>query len=285
MKIKKAVIPAAGFGTRFLPATKVMPKEMITVVDKPAIQYVVEEAVNSGIEEILIIVSRNKEIIMDHFDDTPELDQFLSKKNDIKSLKISQDLSKISKISYIRQHEAKGLGNAISYAKEFVGNEPFVVLLPDDIIESEKPVTLQLIESYNRNSGTILGVQQVNKKDLSKYGIIDGNKLDNGDFLVKGMVEKPDVEDAPSDYAILGRYILSNNIFDAIDKTFPGKGGEIQLTDAISLLSEKENIYASVFEGNRYDVGNKLGYLKATVNLALKHPEVKDEFETFLKNL
>lgn len=285
MKIKKAVIPAAGFGTRFLPATKVMPKEMITVVDKPAIQYVVEEAVNSGIEEILIIVSRNKEIIMDHFDDTPELDQFLSKKNDIKSLKISQDISKMAKISYVRQNEAKGLGNAISYAKEFVGKEPFAVLLPDDIIDSKKPVILQLIESYNKNSATILGVQQVDKKDVSKYGIVDGNRLENGDFLVSGMVEKPNIEEAPSEYAILGRYILTNNIFDAIDKTFPGRGGEIQLTDAISLLSEKENIYASVFEGNRYDVGNKLGYLKATVNLALKHLEVKDDFETFLKSL
>ncbi len=283
MRIRKAVIPAAGFGTRFLPTTKAMPKEMINIVDKPAIQYVVEEAVDSGIEEILIIVSRNKEMIMNHFDETPELDQLLEKKNDKNLLKISKELASKAKIFYVRQGLAGGLGHAIHCAKEFVGDEPFAVLLPDDIMDAEVPVVKQLIESYERHNGTILGVQSVPRNDIPKYGIVAGDEIEDGDMIVSGMIEKPSVEEAPSDHAILGRYILNPSIFEMIENTPPGKGGEIQITDAILRQKDIENVYASVFEGTRYDTGNKLGYLKATVNFALKHPEVGREFKDFLE--
>ena len=283
MRIKKAVIPAAGFGTRFLPTTKAMPKEMINIVDKPAIQYVVEEAVDSGIEEILIIVSRNKEMIMNHFDETPELDQLLEKKNDKNLLEISKELASKAKIFYVRQGLAGGLGHAIHCAKEFVGDEPFAVLLPDDIMDAEVPVVKQLMESYERHNGTILGVQSVPRNDIPKYGIVAGDEIEDGDMIVSGMIEKPFVEEAPSDYAILGRYILNPSIFEMIENTPPGKGGEIQITDAILRQKDIENVYASVFEGTRYDTGNKLGYLKATVNFALKHPEVGREFKDFLE--
>ncbi|MBN2259122.1 MAG: UTP--glucose-1-phosphate uridylyltransferase GalU [Clostridiales bacterium] len=285
MIIKKAVIPAAGFGTRFLPTTKAMPKEMINIVDRPAIQYVVEEAVDSGIEEILIIISRNKEMIINHFDETPELDQVLSNKDDKSLLKISKDLASKVKIYYVRQGDAKGLGHAIYCAKGFANNEPFAVLLPDDIIDSDVPVIKQLIESYERHEGTILGVQPVPKADLSKYGIVAGEKIENDDMLVSGMIEKPKIEEAPSDYAILGRYILNPSIFEMIEKTPPGKGGEIQLTDAILLQKDVENVYASVFSGVRYDTGDKLGYLKATVNFAMKHPTLSDPFKRYLEKV
>ncbi|MCK5762787.1 MAG: NTP transferase domain-containing protein, partial [Clostridiales bacterium] len=202
MRIKKAVIPAAGFGTRFLPTTKAMPKEMINIVDKPAIQYVVEEAVDSGIEEILIIVSRNKEMIMNHFDETPELDQLLEKKNDKNLLEISKELASKAKIFYVRQGLAGGLGHAIHCAKEFVGDEPFAVLLPDDIMDAEVPVVKQLMESYERHNGTILGVQSVPRNDIPKYGIVAGDEIEDGDMIVSGMIEKPSIEEAPSDHAI-----------------------------------------------------------------------------------
>jgi UTP--glucose-1-phosphate uridylyltransferase len=285
MKVRKAVIPAAGYGTRFLPTTKAMPKEMINIVDKPAIQYVVEEAVASGIEEILIVVSRGKEMIMNHFDETPELDALLSQKEDSTLLEISKELATKAKIFYTRQGMSKGLGHAIHCAKEFACDEPFAVLLPDDIMDSNVPVTKQLINAYENHPGTVLGVQPVPKKDISKYGIISGKKLDGGDLLVDGMVEKPSIEEAPSDYAILGRYILSPGIFEAIETTEPGKGGEIQLTDAILKLKDSESIYASVFEGIRYDTGSKLGYLKATIDFALKHKDLEQPFREHLDKI
>ncbi|MCD6436302.1 MAG: UTP--glucose-1-phosphate uridylyltransferase GalU [Clostridiales bacterium] len=285
MKIKKAVIPAAGFGTRFLPTTKAMPKEMINIVDKPAIQYVVEEAIDSGIEEILIIISRNKEVIMNHFDETPELDQLLEMKEDETLLKVSKELASKAKIFYVRQGLAKGLGHAIYYAKEFVNNEPFAVLLPDDIMDAKIPVIKQLIEAYEKHNGTILGVQSVLKKDIPKYGIVAGDEIEDGDMVVTGMIEKPSIEEAPSDYAILGRYILNPSIFKIIENTPPSKGGEIQITDAILRQKDIEHVYASVFEGTRYDTGNKLGYLKATVNFALKHSELGEDFKKFLESL
>lgn len=285
MRVRKAVIPAAGFGTRFLPTTKAMPKEMINIVDKPAIQYVVEEAVDSGIEEILIIVSRGKEMVMNHFDETPELDALLAQKDDPTLLGISKELAKKAKIFYTRQGQSKGLGHAIYCAKEFAGDEPFAVLLPDDIMDAEKPVTSQLIQAYKSNQGTVLGVQPVAREDISKYGIVSGEALENGDMRVNGMIEKPTAEEAPSNLAILGRYVLSPGVFEAIEKTKPGKGGEIQLTDAVMLLTETEAVYASTFEGTRYDTGNKLGYLKATVNFALKHSELNQAFRAHLKEI
>ena len=285
MKVRKAVIPAAGFGTRFLPTTKAMPKEMINIVDKPAIQYVVEEAVDSGIEEILIVVSRGKEMIMNHFDETPELDEVLSQKEDKSLLALSKSISSKAKIFYVRQGLSKGLGHAIYCAKEFVGKEPFAVLLPDDIMDSNVPVVKQLIDSYKRHKGSILGVQPVPKSELSKYGIIAGDRIEGGDMLVTGMVEKPLPGEAPSDYAILGRYILTPKIFEMIEQTPTGKGGEIQLTDAILALKEIEPVYSSVFEGVRYDAGSKLGFLKATVDFALKHPEVQQQFREFIDKI
>jgi UTP--glucose-1-phosphate uridylyltransferase len=285
MKVRKAVIPAAGFGTRFLPTTKAMPKEMMNIVDMPAIQYVVEEAINSGIEEILIILSRGKEMIVNHFDETPELDAVLNQKTDKSLLKISKELATKAKIFYTRQGQAKGLGHAILCAKEFVGDEPFAVLLPDDVMDSDIPVTKQLIDAYQINQGTILGVQPVPEADISKYGIVSGQKAPSGDLIVDGMVEKPSHEEAPSDLAILGRYILSPRVFETIEETKPGKGGEIQLTDAILNMKSVEPVYASEFKGTRYDAGSKIGYLKATVNFALKHPELKDEFKDYLKGI
>ncbi len=285
MKVRKAVIPAAGFGTRFLPTTKAMPKEMMNIVDMPAIQYVVEEAIDSGIEEILIILSRGKEMIINHFDETPELDAVLDQKPDKSLLKISKELATKAKMFYTRQGQAKGLGHAILCAKEFVGEEPFAVLLPDDIMDSAVPVTRQLMNAYQINQGSILGVQPVPESDISKYGIVSGEKAPSGDLIVDGMVEKPSLEEAPSNLAILGRYILSPRIFEMIEKTKPGKGGEIQLTDAILNMKSIEPVYASEFIGTRYDTGNKLGYLKATINFALKHPELKEEFKDYLKEI
>lgn len=285
MKVKKAVIPAAGFGTRFLPTTKAMPKEMINIVDMPAIQYVVEEAVASGIEEILIILSRGKEMIMNHFDETPELDRVLKEKPAPELLELSQSIARKAKIFYTRQGRARGLGHAILCAREFIGDEPFAVLLPDDIMDAKIPVTRQLIDGYEEREASILGVQPVPREDLSKYGIVSGEPLPGGDWLLDGMIEKPQIEEAPSDLAILGRYVLTPAIFDMIEATPPGKGREVQLTDAILRLKRSEPVYARPFDGMRYDSGNKLGYLKATLNFALKHPDLKDELKAYLKEI
>lgn len=285
MKVRKAVIPAAGFGTRFLPATKAQPKEMIPIVDKPTIQYNVEELIDAGIEEIIIITGRNKESIMNHFDKSPELENSLKEKGKNDLLKISEDISNMINIHFIRQKEAKGLGHAILCAKSFIGNEPFAVLLGDDVVYSEKPCIGQLIDVYNKYKTSVLGVQKVKKEDVDKYGIIDGEEIADRVYKVKDMIEKPNITESPTNVAILGRYILTPEIFEKLENTKKGKGGEIQLTDGILNLSKDQDIYAYNFEGRRYDAGNKLGYLEATVEYALRHNEVKDDFKNYLKSL
>mgnify|MGYP001154986590 CR=1 FL=1 len=285
-KIRKAIIPAAGLGTRFLPATKAQPKEMLPIVDKPTIQYIIEEAVASGIEEILIITGRNKKCIEDHFDKSVELEMELEKNNQIELLELVRNISDMADIHYIRQKEPRGLGHAIRCAKTFVGNEPFAILLGDDVVYNpEKPCLKQLIECYNEYKTTILGVQTVSENDVYKYGIVDGIIVEDRVCKVKGLVEKPSVEDAPSNTAILGRYIVTPRIFDILDNTKPGKGNEIQLTDALLTLIKEEAMYAYNFEGIRYDVGDKLGFLQATVEYALRKPELKNEFVQYLKTV
>lgn len=285
MKIKKAVIPAAGFGTRFLPATKAQPKEMLPIVDKPTIQYNVEELVKAGIKEILIIISRNKSSIVDHFDKSPELEVALNKKGKEELLELTKDISSMVDIHFVRQKEAKGLGHAILYAQSFVGDEPFAVLLGDDIVYSKKPCIKQLVDIYEKYESTVLGVQKVSDKDVDKYGIIDGKEIQKDTFKVNGMIEKPSLDEAPSNVAMLGRYILTPEIFEVLKNTEKGKGGEIQLTDGILKLKDDQNIYAYNFSGKRYDAGNKLGYLKATVEYGLRHDELGDEFREYLKSI
>jgi len=284
-KVRKAVIPAAGFGTRFLPATKAQPKEMIPIVDKPTIQYNVEELIDAGIEEILIITSRNKGSIIDHFDYSPELESALEQKGKNDLLEISKGISEMVDIHFIRQKEAKGLGHAILYAKTFVGDEPFAVLLGDDVVYSDQPCIGQLIDVYNKYEASVLGVQQVKEENVSKYGIIEGDLIEDRTYAVKGMIEKPSIEEAPTNVAILGRYVLTPEIFDVLKETDKGKGGEIQLTDAILKLGDTQKIYAYDFIGRRYDAGNKLGFMEASVEYALRHDEIKDDFKAYLKVL
>ncbi len=285
MKIRKAIIPAAGLGTRFLPATKAQPKEMLPIVDKPTLQYIVEEAIESGIEEILIVTGRNKSSIEDHFDKSVELELLLEEKGKFDQLEEIRKITNLANIHYIRQKEPKGLGHAIYCARSFVGNEPFAVLLGDDIIYSKKPCLKQLIEEYERQQTSILGVQRVPETEVNKYGIVKGKEIRKGLYSVEGLVEKPDVERAPSNVAILGRYIITSEIFDILENTKPGKGGEIQLTDGLKELATREKMYAFEFEGERYDVGDKLGFLRATVEFALRMSDLKDEFIDFLKSL
>jgi len=285
-KIRKAIIPAAGLGTRFLPATKAQPKEMLPIVDKPTIQYIIEEAVASGIEEILIITGRSKKCIEDHFDKSVELELELEKSGKEQMLKMVREISDMVDIHFIRQKEPRGLGHAISCAKTFVGNEPFAVLLGDDIVYNEgKPCLKQLIDCYDEYKTSVLGVQTVEAKDVNKYGIVNGIHIEDRVYKVKGLVEKPPVEEAPSNVAILGRYIITPQIFKILEETKPGKGGEIQLTDALLKLIDEEAMYAYDFEGTRYDVGDKLGFLKATVEYALRREDLRDGFIEYLNTL
>ena len=285
-KIRKAIIPAAGLGTRFLPATKAQPKEMLPIVDKPTIQYIIEEAVASGIEEILIITGRNKKCIEDHFDKSVELELELEKSGKTEMLEMVRKISDMVDIHFIRQKEPKGLGHAISCARTFVGDEPFAVLLGDDIVyNDQKPCLKQLIDCYSEYNTSVLGVQKVAKENVSKYGIVDGLHIEDRVYKVKGLVEKPSIEEAPSDIAILGRYIITPQIFDILKETEPGKGGEIQLTDALLKLMEEEAMYAYDFEGKRYDVGDKLGFLIANVEYALRKEELKEQFTEYLKTV
>ena len=283
--IRKAVFPAAGFGTRFLPATKAMPKEMLPLVDKPLIQYVVEEAVSSGIEEVVLVTGRGKRAIEDHFDVAFELEEELKAKGKHKILNEVQRIADLVTFCYIRQKKALGLGHAVLTAKRVVGNEPFAVLLGDDIIDAATPVLRQMMDVYRRYPGTILAIQKVPRSQTRNYGIIDARKIENDVYLVKHLVEKPAPEDAPSNLAIIGRYILTPEIFTALEHTKAGKGGEIQLTDGLRLLMEKQPIYAFEFEGTRYDAGDKLGFLKATVEFGLKNTEFGSEFRTYLQKL
>ena len=285
MHVKKAIIPAAGLGTRFLPATKAQPKEMLPIVDKPTIQYIVEEAVASGIEEILIITGRNKRAIEDHFDKSVELEDELERSNKEELLKLIQNISNMADIYYIRQKEPKGLGHAISRAKTFVGNEPFAVMLGDDIVDSEVPCLKQLINCYDKYKTSILGVQEVKESEVSKYGIVECLKIEDRIYKVNDMIEKPEIEESPSNIAILGRYIITPNIFDVLEKTKPGKGGEIQLTDALKELSKQEAVYSYCFEGKRYDVGDKMGFLQANIEFALKRDDLKENLMDYILNI
>ena len=292
-KIRKAVIPAAGLGTRVLPATKAQPKEMLSIVDKPALQYLVEELVDSGIEEILIITGRNKVSIENHFDYSFELEKTLEETGKLELLKEVNKISEMSNIYYVRQKKPLGLGHAISCAEAFVGNEPFVVLLGDDIIYTDKskgevPVTKQLIEKYSElDGGNILGVQEVLQKNVSKYGIIKPkNQIDKKTVMVEDFIEKPSIEEAPSRMAALGRYVLEPEIFSYLKSTRPGKGGEIQLTDAIlDMKNDKGKLYAYNYDGFRYDTGDKFGMFVANVEFGLRHPELKDRAKEYLKEL
>lgn len=284
-KVRKAVIPAAGLGTRFLPATKAVPKEMIPIVDKPTIQYIVEELAESGIEELLIITSRTKKTLEDHFDKSYELENELLKGKKTEMLDMVSAISKMVNVTYVRQAEAKGLGNAIYCAKSFVGDEPFAVLLGDDVVKNDKPCLLQMIEKYNEYGGSVLGVQTVPDNDVSKYGIVSGDKIGDRMYRVFDMVEKPKKEEAPTNVAVLGRYIITPQIFSHIENTKPGAGGEIQLTDALCSLAKEEPVYAYDFIGRRYDVGSKQGFLEATVEYALSRDDIKGEFLPYLKNI
>ncbi len=285
-KIKKAVIPAAGYGTRFLPATKATPKEMLPIVDKPTIQYIVEEAKASGIEDILIISGHGKRAIEDHFDSAPALEMALQEKGKDDLLAIVRETADIN-IHYIRQRYMRGLGDAILCARSFMGNEPFAVLLGDDVVYNPaKPALAQLIDIYEATGGSVLGCQNVPQEKVSAYGIVAGTQTDNSRLMrVSDMVEKPAVEEAPSRMAVLGRYIIKPQIFDILEQTQPGKGGEIQLTDALKVLARQEAVYAYDFEGQRYDVGDKLGFLKATVEFALRREDLGESFKTYLKEL
>ncbi len=286
MKVRKAVIPAAGLGTRFLPATKAQPKEMLPIVDKPTIQYIIEEAVRSGIEDIIIVTGRSKRAIEDHFDKSYELEVELSKGQKQELLSLVQDISRLANIYYIRQKEPLGLGHAIYCAKTFVGNEPFAVLLGDDVVDApEKPCLKQMIEVFDQYQTSVLGVQTVPRQDTNKYGIVAGSQISERIYKVDTLVEKPKVEEAPSNIAILGRYIITPEIFTELEQTTPGAGGEIQLTDALLRLAQKQCIYAYDFMGRRYDVGNKEGFLEATVEFALKREDLRDEFLAYLKSL
>jgi UTP--glucose-1-phosphate uridylyltransferase len=285
MMVRKAIIPAAGLGTRFLPATKAQPKEMLPIVDKPTIQYIIEEAVASGIEEILIITGRNKRAIEDHFDKSVELEQELEAHNKQELLEMVRDISNMVNIHYIRQKEPKGLGHAISCARTFVGNEPFAVMLGDDVVDSEVPCLKQMIDCFNEFKTTILGVQEVQSSDVSKYGIVKGKHIEDRVYKVKDLVEKPKLEEAPSNIAILGRYIITPQIFEILENTVPGKGGEIQLTDALRSLINNEAMYAYNFEGRRYDVGDKQGFLEASVEFALKRKDLGKSFMQYLFTL
>lgn len=285
MKVRKAIIPAAGLGTRFLPVTKAQPKEMLPIVDKPTIQYIIEEAIASGIESILIITGRGKRAIEDHFDRSFELEEELKKKNQEELLQQVREIANLVDIHYIRQKEPRGLGHAIHCAKAFTGNEPFAVLLGDDIVDSEVPCMRQMIDIYNEYKTTILGVQPVDPEDVSKYGIVAGNKVDDRIYKVKDLIEKPEKQDAPSNIAILGRYIISPTIFQYLENAKPGKNGEIQLTDSLRELVRHEAMYAYEFIGRRYDVGNKLGFLEATVEFALKRNDLREDFEAYLRKL
>lgn len=286
-KIRKAVIPAAGFGTRFLPETKAIPKEMLPIVDKPTIQYIVEEIRASGIEQILIISGHAKRAIEDHFDSSPELEQHLYESGKMDLLREVRKVASV-KIHYTRQQYMRGLGDAILCAKDFIDGEPFGVILGDDVVYNAngEPALRQLMDQYEKTGGTVIGCQVVRPEMVSSYGIVDGKPTDDPNLLkVKDMIEKPSMEEAPSRFAALGRYVITPEVFDVLEQTKPGKGGEIQLTDALRVMARNGSVYAYNFTGKRYDTGNKLGYLKATVEFALRRPDLGPQFREYLKKL
>lgn len=284
-KVRKAIIPAAGYGTRFLPATKAIPKEMIPIVDKPTIQFIVEEAIASGIEDILIITGKLKRPIEDHFDSNPELEESLRKKGKEELLELVEETTGLN-LYFVRQPYPLGLGHAVLQAKAFVGDEPFVVMLGDDIMADEVPLTKQLIEGYEKTHASNIAVMRVPHEETSNYGIIDPEaEAEEGMYNVRKFVEKPSPEDAPSDLAIIGRYLLMPEIFGILETLEPGVGGEIQLTDAIDQLNKTQRVFAKEFKGERYDVGDKFGFLKTTIQYGLKHPQVKDDLKKYILDL
>ncbi|MEG2504369.1 MAG: UTP--glucose-1-phosphate uridylyltransferase GalU [Carnobacterium sp.] len=284
-KVKKAVIPAAGLGTRFLPATKAMAKEMLPIVDNPTIQFIVEEAINSGIEDILIVTGKSKRPIEDHFDSNPELEANLREKDKLDLLKLVEETTGLN-LYFVRQSYPKGLGHAVLQAKAFIGNEPFVVMLGDDIMEDKVPLTKQLMDRYEKTHASNIAVMKVPHEETSKYGIIDPEgQVDKGLYNVRNFVEKPKPEDAPSDLAIIGRYLLTPEIFDILENQEPGAGNEIQLTDAIDTLNKTQRVFAHEFTGIRYDVGDKFGFLKTSIQYGLKHPEIKDSLRQYIVKL
>lgn len=287
MKVRKAVIPAAGLGTRFLPATKAMPKEMVPIVDKPTIQFIVEEAKKSGIEDILIVTGKNKSAIENHFDSNPELEQDLKDTGKVELLKLTEEITDLGvNLYYTRQPHPAGLGDAIFRARSFVGDEPFVVMLGDDLMRDKVPLTKQLIDDYNQTHAPTLAVMKVPHEEVSKYGVIaPEGKINDDLYNVKSFVEKPPVAKAPSDLAIIGRYLLTPEIFDILATQKPGRGGEIQLTDAIDTMNKTQRVFAHVFNGQRFDVGNKEGYLETSIQYGLRHPETKDALKKYIIDL
>ncbi|MCT1176452.1 UTP--glucose-1-phosphate uridylyltransferase GalU [Pediococcus pentosaceus] len=284
-KVRKAIIPAAGLGTRFLPVTKASPKEMLPIVDKPTIQYIVEEARKSGIEDILIITGKGKRAIEDHFDAVPELEENLKAKGKKEMLKVVEETTGLN-MYFKRQSHPRGLGDAVLTAKSFVGNEPFVVMLGDDLMEDKVPLTKQLVDSFEETGASTLAVLPVPHEEVSKYGVIDpSEEVEKDLYNVSKFVEKPAVDEAPSNLAIIGRYVLTPEIFNILEKQGLGEGNEVQLTDAIDTLNKKQRVFAKVFNGDRYDVGNKFGFLKTNIEYGLKHPETKDELKTYIKEL
>jgi UTP--glucose-1-phosphate uridylyltransferase len=289
MRVRKAVFPAAGWGTRFLPATKAQPKEMLPLVDKPVIQYAVEEAVAAGIEQVIIVNSSQKRVIEDHFDLNYELEHLLEEKGEIEKLRQVRAITDLAQIAYVRQKEQLGLGHAVLMAKDLIGHEPFAVLLPDDVVVSDRPCIGQLIDAYHQHHGSVVAVAEVPHEETSRYGVIAGERVDGPDgdrtYRVSQLVEKPEPEDAPSNLAVIGRYVLTPKIFEKLEQTQRGAGGEIQLTDAIQALMDEQSVFGYAFEGDRYDAGTTMGWLQATVELALARPDMGREFREYLRTL
>jgi UTP--glucose-1-phosphate uridylyltransferase len=289
MRVRKAVFPAAGWGTRFLPATKAQPKEMLPLVDKPVIQYAVEEAVAAGIEQVIIVNSSQKRVIEDHFDLNYELEHLLEEKGEIEKLRQVRAISDLAQIAYVRQKEQLGLGHAVLMAKDLIGHEPFAVLLPDDVIVSDRPCIGQLINAYHQHHGSVVAVAEVPREETSRYGIIAGEPVEGPDgdrtYRISQLVEKPEPDEAPSNLGVIGRYVLTPKIFEKLEQTQRGAGGEIQLTDAIQALMDEQSVFGYAFEGDRYDAGTTMGWLQASVELALARPDIGTEFRDYLRTL
>ena len=283
MKVKKAVIPVAGLGTRFLPATKAVPKELLPIIDVPSIQYVVQEAVDSGIQEIIFVTGRNKDAIEDHFDEAPELEQILSDRGQTETVRMLRRIAEMTEVVSVRQKRPLGLGHAVLCARDLVGNEPFAVLLADDLIDSEVPGVQQLLEIFEAKNESVIALMEVPKEEVHRYGVIKGKVLKQGLYQVDATVEKPAAKDAPSRMAIIGRYILRPEIFSILEKVPTGAGGEIQLTDGLSQLVRERKVYGCEFRGDRYDIGDKFGFVRATVAYALKRPDLRDRVLEYLK--
>ena len=285
MKLRKAVILTAGYGTRLLPATKAQPKAILPIVDKPTIQYAVEEAVESGLDEIVIVMSAGQQVIEDHFDRSWDLERALEAKGDQRRLEELRRISGLADIAYVRQQEQRGIGDAVLTTRHIIGREPFVLFFPDDVIASETPVAKQLVDTFHERGGSVIAVEEVAREDIESYGIIDGDPIDDRVYKLRGVVEKPKLEDAPTNLGIVGRYALTPEIFDVLEETPPGKAGEIQITDGLGLLLQRQPMFALQFEGRRYDTGRPLGMIKASIELALARDDVGPGLREYLRSL